>query len=211
MSVNFSDADDSTPLHTFAQLGHLEATNVLVGAALNYSNRCGNTALMLAAYCRELEIFHYFTKISPLINIQGAIKSTALHLADDSGSVGIIKLLLDKETSVNLINTDDSFFCVCVSVQFSQLKATKILVEEGAGIINTNKYGFTPLMLGAYSGKLVVFHYLTEMALVLIYLSLTASLFFTWLFLFITLKTALFFTSFHPRILWTISIQSYTN
>jgi len=47
-------------------------------------------------------------------------------------------------------------------VQFSHLKATKILVEEGADIINTNKYGFTPLMLGAYSGKLEISHYLTE-------------------------------------------------
>jgi len=36
------------------------------------------------------------------------------------------------------------------------------LVEEGDAINNTNKYGFTPLMLGAYSSKLEVFHYLTE-------------------------------------------------
>ena len=49
-----------------------------------------------------------------------------------------------------------------VSAKFSHLKATKILVEEGAAIKDTNKYGFTPLMLGAYSSKLEFFHYLTE-------------------------------------------------
>jgi len=51
------------------------------------------------------------------------------------------------------------FFCFC---QFIHLKATKILVKEGAAIYNTNKYDFTPLMLGAYSGKLEISHYLTE-------------------------------------------------
>ena len=77
-----------TQLNTSAQLGHLEAKIILVevGAALNYTNRGGNTALMLAAYWGVLVIFHFFTKISPDINIQGVIKSTALHLADDSGS-----------------------------------------------------------------------------------------------------------------------------
>jgi len=76
--------------------------------------------------------------------------------------VGIIKLLLDKETSVNLINTGDSILFY-VSAQFSHLKATKILVEEIAAIYNTNKYDFTPLMLDAYSGKLEISHYLSEM------------------------------------------------
>jgi len=75
--------------------------------------------------------------------------------------VVIIKLLLDKETSVNLINTDDSILFY-VSAQFSHLKATKILVEEGAAIYNTNKYDFSPLMSGAYSSKLEVSHYLRE-------------------------------------------------
>jgi len=75
--------------------------------------------------------------------------------------VVIIKLLLDKETSVYLINTDDSILFY-VSAQFSHLKSTKILVEESAAIYNTNKYDFTPLMLDAYSGKLEISRYLTE-------------------------------------------------
>jgi len=60
MSVNLTDTDNSTPLHTSAQLGHLEATKILVenGAALIYTNIVYNTAQMLAAYCGELEIFH---------------------------------------------------------------------------------------------------------------------------------------------------------
>ena len=48
MSVNLTDTDGSTPVHTSTQLGHLEATKILVeiGAALNYTNIGCNTALM---------------------------------------------------------------------------------------------------------------------------------------------------------------------
>jgi len=124
--------------------------------------------------------------------------------------VVIIQLLLDKKTSVILINTDYSILFF-VSAQFSHLKATKILVEEVAAIYNTNKYDFTPLMLGAYSGKLEISHYLTEIgAGINIPISNCVTVL-IWLFLFVTLKTALFCTSFHPRKLRTISIQSYTN
>jgi len=36
------------------------------------------------------------------------------------------------------------------------------LVERGAAINNTNKYGNTPLMRAAYRGKLELFFYLIE-------------------------------------------------
>jgi len=51
MSVSLIDTDYSTPLHTSAQVGHLEATKILVvcGAAFNYTNIDYNTPLMLAA------------------------------------------------------------------------------------------------------------------------------------------------------------------
>jgi ankyrin repeat protein len=42
------------------------------------------------------------------------------------------------------------------------LDAAKALVERGAAINNTNKYGNTPLMSAAYGGKLEMFRYLTE-------------------------------------------------
>ena len=55
-------------------------------------------------------------------------KYTALHLAAESGSVDIIKLLLDIGMSVNLNETDD-FTPLHVSAQFGLLDATKSLVE----------------------------------------------------------------------------------
>jgi len=47
-----------------------------------------------------------------------------------------------------------------VSAAFGHQESTKILVEGGAAVNSTNKYGITPLMLAAYNGKLEVFRYL---------------------------------------------------
>jgi ankyrin repeat protein len=38
------------------------------------------------------------------------------------------------------------------------------LVERGAAVNSTNKYGITPLLLAAYNGKLEVFRYLKEIS-----------------------------------------------
>jgi len=86
---------------------------------------------------------------------------TALHYAAESGSVDIIKLLLDNGMSVNLTNTNN---CtpLHVSAQCGNPEATKTLVERGGAINSTNKYGVTPLMVVAEHGKLEIICYLTE-------------------------------------------------
>ena len=61
--------------------------------------------------------------------------------------------------SVNLKNANEST-PLHFSVDNGHLDATKALVERGASINNTNKYGDTPLMRAAYKGKLVIFLYL---------------------------------------------------
>jgi ankyrin repeat protein len=98
-----------------------------------------------------------------------------------------------------LSDTDDST-PLHVSVQFGNLEATKALFERGASINNTNKHGVTPLMLGAYNGKLEMFHYLTDIgtnSITVLYLAISIR----------DLQSTLFFTWFHPRILWVISSE----
>jgi ankyrin repeat protein len=46
---------------------------------------------------------------------------------------------------------------------YGKLEATKYLVERGAALNDTNKYGDTPLTLAALKRKQEVFLYLTEM------------------------------------------------
>jgi ankyrin repeat protein len=50
-------------------------------AAINNTNKYGNTPLMIAAYSGKLEFFRYLTQIGADINIRNANNNTALHLA----------------------------------------------------------------------------------------------------------------------------------
>jgi len=108
-------------------------------------------------YIKLLEFMLNFSDI----NIRAANNNIALHLATESGSVDIIKLIISNGISVNLTNTDDNT-PLHVSAKFGYLEATKVLVENGAAINKTNKYGDTPLMMAAHYGKIDICRYLTE-------------------------------------------------
>jgi ankyrin repeat protein len=77
MSVSLTNTDEFTPMPISAQFGHLEATKSLVerGAALNCTNKYGNTPLMVAAYNDKLEICRYLKGMGADINIRGAHNS----------------------------------------------------------------------------------------------------------------------------------------
>jgi ankyrin repeat protein len=80
-----------------------------------------NTALLCAAYSGKLVIFPYLTQIGADINIRNGINNTALHYAAASASADIICLLLDKEMSVNLTDTD-SLHCYMFQLDVAILK-----------------------------------------------------------------------------------------
>jgi ankyrin repeat protein len=75
--------------------------------------------------------------------------------------VDIIKLLLDKEMSVNLTNTNGST-PLHISAEFGHLEATKSLVERGASFVRVNKYVDTPLNLTSRKSELDVCRFFTE-------------------------------------------------
>jgi ankyrin len=76
-------------------------------------------------------MFCYIREIRAEINTLNArnINNTALHCAADSGSVNIIKLLLDKGMSVNLSNKD-GFTQLHVCAKFGHLETTKLWLKE---------------------------------------------------------------------------------
>ena len=83
MSVNLTNAGDSTPLHLSALIGNLEATKALSerGAPLNNPDNDGETPLFLAARCGKIEVFRYLTEIGADNNIHDINSNTALHHA----------------------------------------------------------------------------------------------------------------------------------
>jgi len=124
MSVDLTNAEDSTPLHLSALIGNLEATKALSerGAPLNNSDD-GETPLFLAVRCG--------TEICTDINIHDIKSNTALHHAAISGSVKIIKTLLDNGMSAELTNATDSTHYIFQHTMV-MMKATKALVKRGA-------------------------------------------------------------------------------
>jgi ankyrin repeat protein len=60
MSFNLNKSDEFTPLRICAEFGHLETTKDLVerGVAINYTDRDGNTSLIMATLKGKLE--HFF-------------------------------------------------------------------------------------------------------------------------------------------------------
>ena len=74
MSVNLTDRDEFKNQGVFAELGHLEATKSLIerGVARNYTDRDGNTSLIVAAFKNKLEIFPYLKEIGADFDIRDA-------------------------------------------------------------------------------------------------------------------------------------------
>jgi ankyrin repeat protein len=64
MSVDLTNAEDSTPLHLLALIGNLEATKALCerGVPLNNADKDGETPLFLAARCGKIEVFCYLSE-----------------------------------------------------------------------------------------------------------------------------------------------------
>ena len=140
MSVDLTNAEVSTPLHLSVLYGNLETTKTLVerDASLTNFDMCGMTPLLLAAKKGKLEVFYYLTEIGADINILDAME--------------FIKILLDKEMSVDVTNVKDST-PLHLSALHGNLEATNTLVVRGAAINHTNIFGDTPLMLAVYNGN----------------------------------------------------------
>ena len=97
------------------------------------------------------------------INIGYPKYDTPLHLVAISGTVQIIKILLDNGLSVDLRNGWESTpLHKSMSAACGKLEATKAFVERGAAVDKDDKNGDIPLLLAARYGKLEVFRYLTE-------------------------------------------------
>ena len=154
MFVDFSKAVDLTPLHILGVYGNLEATKAFVqrAAGLDNANKHGFTTMPLAAWNGEIEVFRYLKEIRT-DNMCDVQSNTAFHYGAFSGSVKIIKILLEKGMSVDLRSGDDST-PLHVSAKCGNLEATKSLVERGVPFDNADRDGDTPLLLAARHRKI---------------------------------------------------------
>ncbi|XP_015276083.1 PREDICTED: protein fem-1 homolog A [Gekko japonicus] len=99
-SVNQTTLTNSTPLRAACFDGHLEIVRYLVGergADLEVANRHGHTCLMISCYKGHSEIARYLLERGADVNRRSVKGNTALHDCAESGSLEILKLLLDSK------------------------------------------------------------------------------------------------------------------
>jgi len=85
----------------------------------------------VAAQHGKFEIFPYLKGNGSEINISNTYNRTVLHYALDSGSLDIIRLLLEKVMSINLTNTSEVTL-LHFSGQFVKHKVTNLVESDAA-------------------------------------------------------------------------------
>lgn len=102
-SVNQTTLTNSTPLRAACFDGHLEIVRYLVGergADLEVANRHGHTCLMIACYKGHSEIARYLLERGADVNRRSVKGNTAMHDCAESGSLEILKLLLNSKAQM---------------------------------------------------------------------------------------------------------------
>ncbi|XP_077188199.1 protein fem-1 homolog A [Paroedura picta] len=98
--VNQTTRTNSTPLRAACFDGHLDVVRYLVGecgADLEVANRHGHTCLMIACYKGHADIARYLLARGADVGRRSLKGNTALHDCAESGSLEILKLLLDAQ------------------------------------------------------------------------------------------------------------------
>ncbi|KAK3791282.1 hypothetical protein RRG08_012470 [Elysia crispata] len=95
-NVNKTTFTNSTPLRAACFDGHFQIVKYLVEhkADIEIANRHGHTCLMISCYKKHLPIVEYLLKLRAQVNRKSVKGNTALHDCAESGSLEIMKLLL---------------------------------------------------------------------------------------------------------------------
>ncbi|XP_076804239.1 uncharacterized protein LOC143448397 isoform X2 [Clavelina lepadiformis] len=130
--IEITDNQGNTALHTAAQ----KSCSVVVGALLQHGN-------------------------ATLIKQYNKYGDTALHLAATSGSLRIIKKLIESQMSVHFTNNIRRT-AVHAAAKYDHHEIVKYLVERGASLEEIDSDQRTPLLLAAYYGNLNTLTYLLK-------------------------------------------------
>lgn len=103
-NVNSKDFFGNTPLHVASFAGNIESVRLLInlGAKLEERNNLGQIPLFKCVESGQREIIQEFVNRNPsLLEEKSAVGDTVLHIAAESGDLGILQMLLNLGASVN--------------------------------------------------------------------------------------------------------------
>lgn len=134
--VNAKNKYGEAILHFVIVEGNLEIAKLLLehGANINYQGSYNDTALHEAIKNRHRDITEYLINIEDInLNLQNKEGKTPLHLAVLYGYSEIVRLLVEKKSSLDI---QDKFgqTALHIAIQKNHLKSVKLLLENGANV-----------------------------------------------------------------------------
>ena len=156
--VNSTDEGDMTPLHLSAQRGNRVITEMLLnkGADINAEDCNGTTALHFATKVGHEEVVELLLKRGANVNATTKCDSiTPLHFAAESSERGceiIVKRLLKFGAKVNPTLSHLAFTPLHKAAITGVIEVVEPLLEFGASVDATDKYGTTALHFASKRG-----------------------------------------------------------
>jgi len=125
-----------------AAAGYKETTALFLkaGMEVNAKGTNGETAIMLAAVNKNIELLKFLVKKTANINAQNNEGYTALMFVSSQGDVEFAEFLIAKGAEMNTQNNNGET-ALMLSVLHAHIGMTKMLIEKGADVHVRNKKG----------------------------------------------------------------------
>lgn len=163
-TIDVSDIDEKTPLHTASEKGNLSCVKCLAKEApgiINSTDAKGMSALHLAAMNGHIKVSEILIELGAETSSRDEFNWTPLDYAARYGYSKTMKVLLDNEAKVDALDTNDATPLQHAS-QYGHVDCINMLLDRGASISCMNNDMKTCL-------DLAVENYQKEACLALIY------------------------------------------
>ncbi|KAK6831891.1 hypothetical protein RU639_002809 [Aspergillus parasiticus] len=157
--VNATQEHGLTPIHAALAGVHPLAIEALLkhGECNLISDECvslhGNSPLMIAILIEEYRpVVQPLVKAGVWVNSQNNAGLAPVHLATQSGDVGILELLLGNDAAVNTL-TDKGLTPLHIAVSEGKPDIIQLLLDNDAAINALTDEGWTPLHIAVSEGK----------------------------------------------------------
>lgn len=163
MSLDESDANGRTQLHTAAHRGDIQKVSCLVarGAALEIQDRSGQTALTLAARQGHSSIITVLLNAGANVDHSDHEGWTALRSAAWAGHTKVVSLLLDKGAQVDHADSEQRT-ALRAACWGGHEDIVRLLLEHQADVNKTDHEGRTALIAAAYMGHVEIVEQLLD-------------------------------------------------
>lgn len=143
-----------TPLFAASSKGHVSTVQLLIENGASGRNSRGKTALVHAVRYNQTEVAAILCQHGPpLVNEKDESGNTPLHIAAQSCSSSMARLLIANGARINETN-DLGETPLCVASQSNRREVATVLIENGASVDTKSYSGATALLYAAQFGQI---------------------------------------------------------